>query len=214
MNPKTALLVFVKYPEPGQVKTRLAVSIGDQKAAAVYRLFAETCMQRYQKISHTDCIVYCTPKEEKERIMKWLGHQFIYDIQPEGDLGQRLTTGFQTQLQQYAKVIALGTDSPDLPSEYIEEAIASLEDHDTVVGPCNDGGYYLIGMKSNCTSLFQDIEWSTNLVLYQTLMNAKEHHISMDILPGWYDVDTKEEFNKLLADNLSIKTKLQSILSS
>lgn len=205
-------MVFVKYPEPGNVKTRLAASIGDEKAAAVYRLFAETCLQRFHSVRDTDCIVYCTPAEEKERIAVWLGDENLYRIQSNGDLGERLTHGFQECLAQYHKVIALGTDSPDLPVAYVEEALASLEDHDAVVGPCDDGGYYLIGMKREFPFLFEEIEWSTNQVLYQTLMKAKEHQVSFDILPGWYDVDTEDELQKLLQSDEAFITQLNDLL--
>lgn len=206
--------MFVKNPEPGKVKTRLASGIGDDKATKVYRLFAETCLERYHSIRDTDCIVYCTPAEEKERIATWLSDKYIYDIQPPGDLGHRLITGFQQYLANYHKVIALGTDSPDLPIAYVEEAIASLEDHDAVVGPCDDGGYYLIGMKQEYPFLFQGIEWSTNQVLYQTLMKAKDHQVSIDILPHWYDVDTENELQKLLQGDEEFIPHLHQILGS
>jgi rSAM/selenodomain-associated transferase 1 len=211
---KTALLVFVKYPEPGEVKTRLAAGIGNEKAAAVYRLFAEICLKRYRSVRDTDCIVYCTPAEEKERTAAWLGDEYLYGIQSSGDLGQRLINGFHDYLADYDKVIALGTDSPNLPVAYVEEALASLEDHDAVVGPCDDGGYYLIGMKQEYPFLFEGIEWSTKHVLYQTLMKAKEHHVLIDILPNWYDVDTEDELHKLLKCDKEFIPQLKHILDS
>lgn len=210
---KTALLVFVKFPEPGKVKTRLASAIGADQAAAIYRLIAETCLQRYQSIPNTDCIVYYAPAEEKDQIETWLGQSFFYEAQPDGGLGERLQYGFQRCLPRYKKVIALGTDSPDLPLAYIEKAIASLEDHDAVAGPSGDGGYYLIGMNADCTFLFDDIEWSTNQVLYQTLMKAKDKGISMDIMPPWYDVDTIEELHKLLQGGKPLIPKINAILN-
>jgi hypothetical protein len=93
------------------------------------------------------------------------------------------------QQEDYSHVLTIGTDSPSLPAEYLEQAATALSTHDLVLGPANDGGYYLIGLKSAPQELFTEIDWSTERVLQQTLQRAEQLRLSVHQLPVWYDVD-------------------------
>ena len=193
----TALLVLLKYPDPGKVKTRLAARLGGEAAAELYRIFVEMTLQLCAQVPRVDYKIYFTPPEEELRFRQWLGEGLDYLPQPQGDLGLRLECGFQQLLRDYSQVIALGTDSPDLPVEYIVRAIEALQENDVVIGPALDGGYYLIGLRKPYFDLFQDIPWSTSKVFDMTFDKAKARGISPVILPGWYDIDTWEDLRRM-----------------
>lgn len=191
MENTTALLVFVKYPEPGKVKTRLAEAIGEERAADCHARMASLSVKRFRTAPETDCIVYFAPEKEETYFRHWFGGGLGYLPQPDGNLGARLSLGFQNVLARgYQRVIALGTDSPDVPVDYISQADLALQAADVAVGPAADGGYYLIGLSQSHPALFEDIDWSTTRVLGQTLDRAREAGLSVRLLPEWHDVDS------------------------
>jgi uncharacterized protein len=192
------LLVFVKYPEPGRVKTRLADAIGTGPATAWYKFFVTRCLDRFQQLDEVDCTIFFDPIEELERLKAWLGEERRYLPQPSGDLGDRLAFGVTSLLAAHTRVIAIGTDSPDLPLDYIKEAGKRLHENDLVLGPAEDGGYYLIGMKQAHVHLFDGIDWSTPEVLRQTLAKSRALQLKTSLLPTWYDVDTLAELERFL----------------
>ncbi len=192
-----ALLIFIKYPHPGWVKTRLAHTLGLERAAQCYADMAERSVERYESLAETDCTLYFDPAEELDLFQTWLGNQHTYLAQPKGDLGQRLAYGFETLLKSYSSVIALGTDSPDLPLHYIAQAQECLQQCDLVLGPTMDGGYYLIGMCGAWLSLFDEIPWSSEKVLHATMKQAANLELSTLLLPEWYDIDTSDDLQKL-----------------
>lgn len=194
---RTCLLIFVKYPQPGHVKTRLGSHIGYQQAAHIYKEFVELCLYRYRQIPGVDCTIYYSPHQEIEFMKNWLGQGMFYLAQPDGDLGDRLIYGFKDQLKNYKHVIALGTDSPSLPVEYIQKACEELCIHDVVIGPTMDGGYYLIGLSRLLPDLFRGISWSTDQVFQQTKKNAATLNATAKVLPTWYDIDTSEDLEYL-----------------
>ena len=195
---RASLLILVKYPREGRVKTRLAEAVGDRAATRLYRDFVELCLKRYQSLERINCTIYFDPPEEEESFVFWLGDSFGYLSQPHGDLGARLSYGIEAQLQRHSPVIAIGTDSPDLPLEYIERAIHQIQQNDVVIGPCDDGGYYLIGLSKTVPELFQGISWSTDCVFEQTVNRLKKHKLSYEILPSWFDVDREEDVRRLI----------------
>lgn len=195
-----ALLVFAKYPEAGRVKTRLARGIGSEAAAKLYRCMAEVCIQTYALVQ-TDCTVYFDPPEEKTRFEQWLGNSYTYLAQPPGSLAEKLQYGITRLLEHHSCVIALGTDSPTLPTEFITQAIESLATHDVVLGPTADGGYYLIGLSKEAPGLFENIDWSTERVLSQTLQACRRLSLSTHCLQQWHDIDEPEDLVHLHASD-------------
>ena len=109
--------------------------------------------------------------------------------QGEGDLGARLSHILMNALPDPERVVFIGADSPSLPLSYLEGAVSSLARHDVVIGPSDDGGYYLIGVSGHHLCLFNDIAWSTSVVFEQTLARASAAGLKVDLLPGWFDVD-------------------------
>lgn len=197
-----ALLIFVKYPEPGKVKTRLAAMIGAELAAQLYQEFAQQTFKLAQNCAIAARFATFTPAE-KERDFKMLfpgpWHWFPQENSP--DLGIRLQHAIQhVQHQGHSRVITIGTDSPSLPAEYLDQAADALLHHDLVLGPASDGGYYLIGLKSAPPELFTGIAWSTEHVFNQTLQRAQELRLSTQLLPVWYDVDDLATLRRFCSD--------------
>lgn len=196
-----ALIVFVKYPEPGKVKTRLAKFIGFERAAELYREFAATTFQNSDGLAHAARFAAFTPWDKKAELRAMFPGEREWLAQHAApDLGVRLRHAIAHVLDLgYRRVLTIGTDSPTLPVAYLEEAAEKLEEHDLVLGPAEDGGYYLIGVKEAPHALFEGIEWSTEKVLAQTLARAQALKLSVHLLPEWYDVDdlvTLEKFYK------------------
>ncbi|MCP4704123.1 MAG: glycosyltransferase, partial [candidate division Zixibacteria bacterium] len=199
---RASLVVLVKYPQNGRVKTRLASQIGEDHATILYRNFVEICLARFTQIEHLDCTVYFDPPEEEHAFRRWLGDKPSYLPQSSGDLGERLRYAMDHQLKEYSRVIAVGSDSPDLPMDYISQAITSLAQNDCTIGPTDDGGYYLIGLSTPAFEIFDNIPWSTDNVKQSTLDKAKESELSVHLLPSWYDVDKAKDLRRLMNSDL------------
>jgi len=186
-----ALLIFVKYPEPGKVKTRLAATIGAELAAQLYQEFV---LQTFGLALQTRVgarFVTFAPAEKEHELKKLFPGPWQWFAQENSpDLGVRIQRAIQhVQQHGYSHVITIGTDSPSLPADYLDQAAAALLHYDLVLGPATDGGYYLIGLKSAPPELFTGIDWSTERVLNQTLQRAQQLQLSTQQLPVWYDVD-------------------------
>lgn len=192
----TALLVFARYPEPGRAKTRLIPALGAVGAIALYRQLAEATLHQARGLArhHPATITVWFTGAEAPAMAAWLGEDLTYCSQPPGDLGARLGTAFQTALAQgHPQAIALGTDCPWLNTQLLEQACQALGSHDLVLGPATDGGYYLIAMAQYYPPLFQNVPWSTEHVLSQTVAIAQSLGLSIAYLPTLTDIDTPED---------------------
>ena len=207
-----ALIVFLKYPESGQVKTRLAKDIGDEKACAIYKLLAEGVMKNiFSKNPRTyDVHIFFTPADKQNKIKDWLkpfldndqgvGTQYI--PQEGNDLGERMSNAFKQTLQGKGckRCVIIGTDCPGMDATLIEKAFEILKKRDIVIGPCKDGGYYLLGMSRLVPDLFEDIAWSTDWVFDQTIEKIQKNNLSFDILKNLVDIDTQEDLYRYKSD--------------
>ena len=191
MPTDSALLIFVKYPEPGKVKTRLAATIGAELAAQLYQEFVLQTFQLALQSQAAARFVTFTPAEKERELKKLFPGSWQWFAQENSpNLGVRIHHAIQhVQQQGYSPVITIGTDSPSLPTDYLNHAVAALLNHDLVLGPAMDGGYYLIGMKNAPPELFAGIDWSTDRVFQQTLERAAQLKMSVRQLPVWYDID-------------------------
>lgn len=195
------LIIFIKYPQPGFVKTRLAKDIGKENASILYRLFVEAVLSR-TKDRDFKRIIFYYPPESKNRIRNWIGQDYDIYAQKGIDLGNRLSNAFEFTFKKGAKrVIAIGTDSPHLDKKIILKGFKELENKPSVVGPTLDGGYYLLGLSQFHQELFQDISWGTHKVFRQTLDILKKLKIKFSLLEKELDVDT-------LDDLILLKNKL------
>jgi rSAM/selenodomain-associated transferase 1 len=194
-KPKGIILFFVKFPDPGRVKTRLSRVLGDERGAAIYSAFVLDMLDTLV-LSGYPLAVCFAPQARMEAFRSWLGHGWIYLPQQGEDLGERMKNGFQDAFRMgYHKAILIGSDFPDLPAEIIGEAFSSLERHPAVIGPALDGGYYLIGFgrETFAPSVFDRVAWGRDTVLQRTLSRFKEMRQQVHILPAWNDVDTHED---------------------
>ncbi len=194
------IVFFVKYPEPGEVKTRLAASIGPDKASELYGNFVLDILARIEstQLSFTICLY---PEQKKELIMGWLGDGYEYSHQKGVDLGERMVTAFlEAFAGGHSRVILIGSDFPDLPQSFLEESLGALSTHDAVIGPAMDGGYYLIGFRDSTFSpqAFEGMQWGMGGVFRQTLSILKERRKRVYVLPVWNDIDTIEDLRQLV----------------
>lgn len=185
-------ILFVKHPVPGQVKTRLQPRLGAAAAARLYRAFVLDSAETLAAVRADRRVVAFAPasaREETARLLSGAG-TFEYVPQPEGGLGMRLEemmwAGFACGAD---RVVIIGSDSPSLPAEAVEDALELLRTKALVLGPSIDGGYYLVGQSRPCGGIFRGIAWSTGAVLGQTLA-ALPPGAELGLLPPHYDVDT------------------------
>ena len=207
------LLVFLKWPEPGRVKTRLANDIGAEKAAEIYKILVQRVIQQISPIySQLEGVCWVFDPIEKEyEIKDWITKELnnlgftdlkrhIFWSQSDGDLGDRLQSAFEKALfLDYDRIIAIGTDCIELDSRTIESALVSLlSERSIVFGPSFDGGYYLVGMRSNLgLSVFRSISWSTSKVLKQSLDQAVSLDLEYTLLEEFNDVDTLKDWDSI-----------------
>ncbi len=187
------LMVFVKNLIPGMVKTRLAEEIGIDRALDVYMELVRHTNQITRKVD-VDKTVYYSEYVEIEDV--WDTEEFGVSVQKGNDLGEKMSTAFDEAFDSYKKVVIIGSDCYDLDSKTISTAFAMLEDHDVVVGPAKDGGYYLLGMKEYFPQLFQDKAYSTDKVLEELLGEAESLELSTYKLPELLDVDTLDDLKQ------------------
>jgi rSAM/selenodomain-associated transferase 1 len=200
--PDERLIVFVKRPQPGEVKTRLAREIGDDDAAALYRALAEQVLRATAPAGRAYGRVVCyAPADAGDDIARWLPGEERAP-QAAGDLGRRMDDALARAFAEGApRAVLIGTDAPGLSREHVEQAFDALRVHDLVLGPACDGGYYLVGLTAPRPALFEGIAWSTPAVLAQTLSKAAALGLRHHLLPRLRDVDTladvRDEWTRL-----------------
>lgn len=196
---KRALLVMAKRPSPGRTKTRLCPPLSGEQAAALYECFLRDVLSLARAIPNiTPCIAFA-PRQEKA-YFRQLAPDFKLVPQRGATLGERLDAVLSHCLHSgFAQAVALSSDNPDLPASYVAQAFARLDDKnvDVVLGPCEDGGYYLIGWKRPFPRLVREVQMSTPRVLQDTLAIAQEENLRVSLLPSWYDVDEVEDLARL-----------------
>lgn len=190
------LIVFTRYPLPGKTKTRLIPTLGKTGAADLQTQMTERTVDILTRVT------YQWPVEIEIRfaggnvwqMRRWLGHQFSYQPQGNGDLGDRMARAFQTAFHQgNQRVVAVGIDCPHLSDRDIVAALENLQNHDLILGPAWDGGYYLIGLRQFYPQLFQGITWGSDVVRQQSLDMAKNLHLSYHLLSPKGDIDRPED---------------------
>jgi len=195
------LLIFVKEPVPGQVKTRLAAEIGAEAACHVYRRCVERTLQRL--VALRDEITLCVePAEAMGCIQAWLGSAWPIQPQRGATLGERLAHATDSAFAEgMRRVIVIGTDSPWIGHLLIEEAFSVMHRTDLVLGPTADGGYYLVGLAKPAPELFRGISWSTSQVLDQTRANARALDLTVSLLPEGYDIDRLTDLQRWMQED-------------
>lgn len=186
------IMVFVRNPELGRVKTRLAKSIGDQAALETYKILSKHTSKIISEID-SDQLIFYSDKIQDNDI--WTATNCKKQIQTKGDLGQKMLAAFQYGFSLgYQKIIIIGSDLYSLRPKHIESAFEQLENYDVVIGPALDGGYYLLGLNFIIPKIFKQKQWSTSSVLKETLSDLKEFNVNL--LEPLNDIDTYEDLKK------------------
>lgn len=193
--------VFAKYWEPGNVKTRLAAAIGNTNAATLYREFVRQTLIRHAE-SGDRRSVWIAPPESHQSFQDLGSAAWDIRAQSTGNLGDRMRDFFQqnfaeTKDASTTRVILIGSDTPVLSAYVVKDAFERLANHDCVLGPSQDGGYYLIGMRGKAFELFRDVSWSTNSVWNQTNDKLNSLGLSVGLLPEHNDVDDEADLQLL-----------------
>ncbi|MDV6234769.1 TIGR04282 family arsenosugar biosynthesis glycosyltransferase [Leptospira ellisii] len=191
MDDFSALIVFLKNPIAGKVKTRLAKTVGDRSALGIYEQLLEITKAAVRDLEipirlYFDEIPDKTPND-------W-GKRVSVHLQTGKDLGEKMENAFsETFSEKIGCAVILGSDCPDLESKYIREAFSSLKNKDAVIGPARDGGYYLLGLKGNFPAIFSGIPWSTERVFAITLEKLQVSRKNVGVLPLLNDIDEPED---------------------
>ncbi|GIV62393.1 MAG: hypothetical protein KatS3mg044_1259 [Rhodothermaceae bacterium] len=197
---KDALIVFARVPEPGRVKTRLIPYLTAEEAADLYAAFLRDALDQYLALGVAVRLYLAPP--EGAMLPGWIPPAVDRFEQRGEDLGARMRRAFlETFVAGYERVVIIGTDHPTLPTAFIAQAFAALETPRTVVlGPSEDGGYYLLGMNEFYPEAFHEMTYSHDRVFVDTLARLAETPAVPVILPPWYDVDTPEALRRLRDD--------------
>lgn len=194
---KERLIVFTRYPEAGEAKTRLIPALGAVGAATVHRQMTEHTLSQVRKLRTAHPIsveVHFAGNRGHQEMQDWLGSDLVYQPQGTGDLGVRMARSLSAAFDDNIdRAIIIGTDCPGLNADLMGKAFHHLLSHDLVLGPAIDGGYYLIGLRCLIPELFSGINWGTAEVLPQTVEIAKKLDVSVAYLPPLADVDRPED---------------------
>jgi uncharacterized protein len=195
---QNAIIIFVRNPELGKVKTRLAATIGDEKTLAVYKALLQHTRSIVDDV-HADKFVFYTDAINPNDI--W--NDYFKLIQSTGDLGKKMQDAFKLVFNLgYNHVCIIGSDCYDLSTATIREAFTALKTKEVVLGPANDGGYYLLGTRHIYVALFEDKQWSTATVLANTEKDCKDLNLSYHLLPTLVDIDDIEDLKQTELYNL------------
>jgi hypothetical protein len=196
-NNQKALVLFARDPVAGKVKTRLRQMLDEGTTLRLYTSFLQDSIDKLLQLENIKRLIGITPSLTSGFFNSWNEDPRVeLFIQQGEDLGDRMRNAFAQQfLSGSEKVVIIGSDSPTLPVEYIEQAFAS--EKDIVLGPSTDGGYYLIGMNRKLVDVFSQVSWGTDRVLEQTLARIRQQAVQLELLPVWYDVDFPEDLRFL-----------------
>lgn len=193
---KQALIIFARNPVRGKVKTRLAATMGDDKALSIYQSLLEYTVQITQQLPCDRYVFYADGISNND---VWSDDLYLKKNQEGNDLGQRMLHAFDTLFQQgYQKIIIIGTDCFELSSTILLDAFTALDEKEVVIGPSEDGGYYLLGIRQFFPFLFEEKAWSTNTVYSSTVQQLAIQNIRYDTLPILNDIDTEDDWKQYL----------------
>ena len=184
------LIVFLRYPESGKVKTRLAKTLGEKEALLIYEELTAITLSVASHFSHTCYLFYegGVPDDNRKK------DNFEYHLQSTGDLGAKILDAIEYVLASHSKAIIIGSDSPALSKEIIDRAADQLDKYDIVIGPSHDGGYYLFGCKELMPSLFENVPWSTSTVMNETISSIQKLGKTFTLLETLTDIDEAEDW--------------------
>ena len=192
-----ALVIFVRKPEAGKVKTRLAASVGNDKALSIYK---ELLLHTLNVVMKVDAIKHIYYEGEIDLHDIWDIPGFIKRKQYGVDLGQRMSKAFQDLTPRFKHVVIIGSDCFELNPEIVNDAFNAFTNFEAVIGPAKDGGYYLLGMKAMIQDVFMNKSWSSSEVYQETVSDFTRLKLPYKVLPVLQDVDTVEDLPGYLSE--------------
>ena len=195
------IIIFTRYPEPGKVKTRLVPFLGKEETALMHRRLSEQIIRQVLRVQEIRPVLISLfySGGSLQQMKNWLKYQFIYEKQQGADIGIRMAAAFQSAWKRGRKrAVLIGTDCPLMNADLLEEALDKLRTNDVVLGPANDGGYYLIGLHDDLPagqfdSLFVNIAWGSADVFKQTVNRARKYKLRIATLEQLHDIDRVED---------------------
>jgi rSAM/selenodomain-associated transferase 1 len=188
---KRLLIIFYRNPELGKVKSRLAATLGEERALAIYLFMADHTRKLALPASFDKVVYYSSFIDTEDN---WSNKDFIKQLQRGEDLGEKMKLAFEESFKSgYKSVCVIGTDCLELTKDILLDAYEVLKWQDVVIGPAADGGYYLLGMNHFIPELFSDKKWSTSSVCADTIGDLNRLHYSYRKLPVLHDVDTESD---------------------
>lgn len=206
MHDRSLVLLFIKAPEKGKVKSRLSKVLGEDLALAIYKALVRDILETLDsgKYSFRPCFY---PAGSGQIVKEWLGNTYSYSPQQGNDLGERMRNAIARAFSDgMEKVIVIGSDIPELTGRIISEAFDALDTNDAVLGPAFDGGYYLIGFKRETflPAVFHGIEWGAASVFSQTMEVLERSGLGVHVLTELTDIDTFEDLQSFLRKNATL----------
>lgn len=198
------LIIFTRYPEPGKTKTRLIPILGEEGASNLHRQLTKATFKMIQPLINNGflSLKICFTGGNQKLMENWLGKDLSYQNQYGEGLGDRMKFAFETEFRdRMTQVVIIGTDCLELNENIIRQAFESLAKSDLVLGPAQDGGYYLIGLKKVYAELFTDIAWGTDTVKKRTLEIAHNLNLKTFLLPMLQDLDRPEDLQQYYTKN-------------
>lgn len=196
----TAIIVMAKVPTAGNVKTRLQPFFSPEHCAALAECFLLDTVNKVSSLP-TQIIIAYSPSKERDSLQNLLPMQKTFIEQKGNNLGEKMYHAFQVAFRQNSNaVVMIGTDSPTFPSIFIEQAFEHLKTADVVLGETEDGGFYLIGLRTLRIEIFENVEWSSPETFRQTVRNIEKLDLKLTLLPSWFDVDLPADVERLRKD--------------
>lgn len=193
MTTRPALLIFIKNPELGTAKTRLAKTVGDERALRIYRELLRHTREVTTQVAASRYLYYSKFVDTTD---EWSADDFHKAVQPAGDLGRRMRTAFEAVLAHHDRAVIVGSDCATLHPAILERAFAALGTHDAVIGPAADGGYYLLGLKDLSVDVFGGMTWSVATVATTTIDRLEGAGKTVARLPVLSDIDTEDDWKR------------------
>jgi len=196
-----ALIVVAKQPAPGRTKTRLSPPLTHEQASALYECFLSDTLDQMRQVNEARRVIAYLPLDAQD-YFRHFAPDFELIPQNGHDLGSRLDHALTGYLSQgYERAVIMDSDSPTLPPSYLSQAFNALADSaDVALGPCDDGGYYLIGIKNPVPRLLREVQMSTPTVAAETIALAEEEGLKVSLLPMWYDIDDAASLLRLMKE--------------
>ena len=207
---KSTIIIMAKVPRAGNVKTRLQPFFSSARCVSLSEAFLGDAINKAQSRANELIIAY-SPRLERDYFAKFENNKFTLLAQKGENLGEKMFNAFQFAFANNSDaVVMIGTDSPTFPAEFIDSAFENLKNADAVLGETEDGGFYLIGLRTLRKEIFANVEWSSAKTFEQTTQNIENIELKLLHLPIWFDVDFPEDFIRLrddLTENSAIAPK-------